>query len=60
MSAIVLGLLPPGLGAIMYAMNPSYMSKLFSPGLGYFMLGGAVIAMLIGFAWMKKIISIEV
>ncbi len=60
MSAIVLGLLPPGLGAIMYVMNKEYMSKLFTPGLGYFMLGGAVIAMGIGFAWMKKIINIEV
>lgn len=60
MSAIVLGLLPPGLGVIMWAINPDYMSKLFEPGLGYILLGLALVSMLIGFAWMKKIITIEV
>jgi tight adherence protein B len=60
MSAIVLGLLPPLLGVVMYVMNPQYLSKLFEPGLGYFLIGGAIVAMLIGFAWMKKIITIEV
>lgn len=60
MSAIVLGLLPPALGVLMWVINPSYMSKLFEPGLGYILLGLAAVAMLIGFAWMKKIITIEV
>lgn len=60
MSAIVLGLLPPGLGLVMWAINPSYMSRLMQPGLGYILLGLGVVSMLIGFAWMKKIITIEV
>ena len=60
MSAIVLGCLPPGLGAVMMAMNPKYISKLFEGGIGYFLIGGAVVAMLVGFAWMKKIVSIEI
>lgn len=60
MSAIVLGLLPPGLGLIMWAINPGYMSTLFQPGMGYVLLGIGTVAMLIGFAWMKKIITIEV
>jgi tight adherence protein B len=59
-SAIVLGFLPPALGVVMWVMNPAYIQKLFEPGLGYFLLGGALVAMLIGFAWMKKIITIEV
>lgn len=58
-SAIVLGLLPPGLGVVMMTMNPDYISRLFD-GEGLFLLGGAIVAMLIGFAWMKKCITIEI
>lgn len=60
MSAVVLGLLPPLLGAVMYVMNPAYIGKLFQPGIGYMLIGVALVAMLIGFVWMKKIITIEV
>jgi tight adherence protein B len=59
-SAMVLGFLPPALGVVMYVMNPDYISKLFEPGLGYILIGMALVAMFIGFAWMKKIITIEV
>ncbi len=60
MSAIVLGLLPVGLGLAMFAINPEYTSKLFTDTLGNIMLGGSIVAMLIGFVWMKKIIDIEI
>lgn len=60
MSAIVLGLLPPVLGVVMWVINPDYMLELFQPGLGYILLGLGAVAMLIGFAWMKKLITIEV
>jgi tight adherence protein B len=60
MSAIVLGLLPVGLGIVMYLMNPEYMSKLFTDSLGNILLGGAIVAMIVGFLWMKKIIDIEI
>ena len=60
MSAIVLGFLPPALGLVMWAINPAYMQKLMTPGLGYILLGLGLVSMLIGFAWMKKIITIEV
>ncbi len=60
MSAIIIGALPPVLAAVMYVMNPSYIKELFSPGLGYGLLAGAVVMMVIGFAWMKKTITIEV
>lgn len=59
MSAIILGLLPPGLGVVMYFMNPEYISKLFS-GTGLFLLVASLVMMLIGFLWMKKTITIEV
>lgn len=60
MSAIIIGLLPPGLAGVMFVMNPTYIGELFSPGLGYALLAGAVVMMIIGFAWMKKTITIEV
>jgi tight adherence protein B len=60
MSAIVLGILPPGLGAVMYVMNPEYMSRLTKDTIGMVLLGASVVMMLIGFAWMKKIIKIEI
>ena len=59
MSAIILGLLPPGLGMAMFAMNREYISKLFS-GTGLILLVASIFMMLIGFVWMKKTITIEV
>jgi tight adherence protein B len=59
-SAIVLACLPIGLGIMMYVINPTYMSKLFNDTLGNIMLGIAILGMLVGFAWMKKIINIEI
>lgn len=60
MSAIIIGALPPVLAGAMFVLNPSYIKELFSPGLGYGLLIGAVVMMVIGFAWMKKTITIEV
>ncbi len=59
-SAYVLAGLPPGLGLIMWVLNPEYMSTLWSDGLGIAMLIAAGVSMLIGFLWMKKIITIEI
>ena len=59
MSAIILGLLPPGLGVAMFAMNPEYIQKLFY-GTGLILLFSSLVMMLIGFVWMKKTVTIEV
>ena len=60
MSAMILGLLPIGLGAFMWMSNPEYMGPLGSTGMGHVLLGLATTSGLIGFAWMKKIINIEI
>jgi tight adherence protein B len=60
MSAMVLGCLPPGLGAVFYVTNPGYIKVLFNHLGGQIALGVAVAAMLIGFFWMKKIVDIKV
>jgi tight adherence protein B len=59
-SAIVLGLLPVGLGVAMYGINPKYMSVLFHDSIGQAMLAGAIVWAMFGFWWMKKTIAIEV
>lgn len=60
MSAILLGGLPPALGVVMWVMNPDYINQLFITTLGKIFLGAAVVTSLIGFAWMKKVITINV
>ena len=60
MSAIILALLPIGLGLFMWASNPVYMSPLGTTGIGQAMLGLASVAAIIGFIWMKKTITIEI
>ena len=60
MSAIVLGALPILLGMAMWAMNKEYINTLFTDSLGKVLLIASVSAALAGFAWMKKIIDIEI
>jgi tight adherence protein B len=59
-SAIVLGFLPVGLGFAMWVINPDYVGRLFDTTAGNIMLGVALVAMAVGFFWMKKIIDIEI
>jgi tight adherence protein B len=59
-SAIVLGVLPVGLGLAMYMINKKYMQVLFHDRLGNFMLGGSILMMVVGFWWMKKTVEVDV
>ncbi|MCU1497618.1 MAG: Flp pilus assembly protein TadB [Acidimicrobiales bacterium] len=59
-SAIILGLLPIGLGGFMALSNPVYMAPLGNTGLGNVLLGLSLVSVLIGFVWMKKTITIEI
>ncbi len=60
LSAVIIGLLPPGLAGALAVLNPEYIGALFEPGLGYGLLAASLVSMFIGFAWMKKTITIEV
>jgi tight adherence protein B len=60
MSAIILGGLPPGLGFVMWLMNPEYINKLFTESMGQALMGLAVLSATIGLLWMKKVITINV
>lgn len=59
-SAIVLSILPPGLGVVMYISNREYMSPLFHDVLGQVLLGLSAIGMVVGFLWMRKVVQIDV
>lgn len=59
-SAIVLAVLPVGLGLFIYSVNPDYMDPLFDETIGKVLLGGSVGLMLFGFWWMKKTIEIDI
>jgi tight adherence protein B len=60
MSAIVLGVMPPGLGVVFYLTNPTYMKVLFNHVGGQIAVGITAVIMLVGFYWMNKIVNIEV
>jgi Flp pilus assembly protein TadB len=44
----------------MWVMNPEYIGRLTNDSIGMILLGVAGLSMLIGFAWMRKIITIEI
>jgi tight adherence protein B len=44
----------------MYVLNPKYTGVLFTDPVGIGMLIAAVVAMIVGFLWMRKIIDIEI
>jgi tight adherence protein B len=60
MSAGILSCLPPGLGLIMWIMNPGYIALLFTDFIGNVLLGLGTVSALVGLAWMKKVITIDV
>ena len=60
LSAIIMGLLPLGLGGFMFMSSPDYIGTLFKSGAGWAMVVGSGLAGVAGFAWLQKIIKIEV
>jgi len=60
LSAWILGLLPFGLGALLYLINPGFMSVLWSDPAGPKMIGAVLVLMAIGILWMRSVIRIRV
>jgi tight adherence protein B len=60
MSAWVLGLLPFAVALVINITNPKFMSVLWTDPTGLRMVGGALVMMVIGVWWMRKIIQIRV
>ncbi len=60
LSAIIIILLPVGVAAFLFLMNPEYMLTLFRHPLGLMLLGAAVVLQIIGILIIRKIVNIEV
>lgn len=59
MSGYIIGFLPFGLIGAFSVLNPSYLKPLFSTPLGLTMLGAGIVAQVIGFLIIRKIIAVE-
>jgi tight adherence protein B len=60
LSAVVLGLLPPGLAVVISVVNPGYLAALLGETEGRVLVVSSLAAMLVGFWWMQRIVRIEV
>lgn len=59
MSALVLGLLPPVLAVVITTVNPGYLATLTDEPVGVVLVVSAAVAMVVGFVWMYRIVSVE-
>jgi tight adherence protein B len=59
-SGYVLSFLPLGLGLVLYMINRSYMTNMFTDPCGWIMVGAGVLMIFSGFMIIKKIVNIEV
>jgi tight adherence protein B len=59
-SGIIVGLLPVGIGIMIYFMNPSYIKLLFVNPLGKVMLMAGVVSQIIGVLVIRRIVDIDV
>jgi len=60
MTGYLLSALPIILFSILYMLNPSYMSILFTDPIGKILVGVGISMQLVGFLWIRKIINIEI
>ena len=60
LSAIVLAMMPFAIGLYMFITNAAYIGLLFTTKIGLVMVGGAVVLLLVGILWMRKIVNIDV
>jgi tight adherence protein B len=59
-SAIIFMILPVGIAALLYTINPEYVGQLFTNPIGWVMIGLGVIGQVIGGVIIRKIVTIEV
>lgn len=59
-SGVMLGSVPFVLGGILSVLNPDYMAELWTTDTGLKMVGVGITMLIVGFAWMWKLIQIKV
>ena len=60
MTGTALTMIPIGVGGMLFWVNPDYVQFFFTDTTGQIMLGAAVLLQMIGYAVIRKIVSIEV
>jgi tight adherence protein B len=60
MSAVVLALAPLAMAVGLYLLAPDYVETLFNHVVGVIAVCGAVVAAIVGYFWLRKIVDIEV
>ena len=60
LSAYILVALPVLVGAWLFLARPSYVRPLYTTAFGLVMLVGAVVLVVLGALWMRKLIKVEV
>jgi tight adherence protein B len=60
MSAVVIGILPVAIAAVMFVLNPSYIRSLFLDPLGLMMVGVATGMMLLGAFLLTRIVKVKI
>ena len=60
MSAIIIGMLPPGIAIILSILNPSYIGQLFTTPIGLALVAGAVLMTVAGVFIMMRMTKLEV
>jgi tight adherence protein B len=58
-SAMMLVIMVPGLGGVMYAVNSTYMTPLFTTSVGKIMMGISTVMIVVGYLWMTKLTKID-
>lgn len=60
LSSYILVALPVLVGLWLFVTNRTYMRPLYTTGLGQFMLGAAVVMVIVGTIWMRRVIRLEI
>ncbi|MGE5329056.1 MAG: type II secretion system F family protein [Deltaproteobacteria bacterium] len=60
MSGMVIAILPPALGFIIYLINPEHIGLLFKSTLGFVLVGVSIGMEVLGIYFIKKIVDIEI
>ncbi len=60
LSAVILTALPFGLALVVNLVNPKFMAALVTDPVGWYLIGGALLLMVLGILWMRSIIRIRV
>jgi tight adherence protein B len=60
LSAAVIGVLPFAVAAVLLVVNPDYLKPLVEEPIGVLMVVAALVLNITGFAWLRKVLNIEV